>query len=79
MFVSGQFRSGQLDKLHVVLHRVIDGSIMPKIVSGNTNAPIVAMAELGADLIKEEWRTFQEQQQSGSSICTSSQCVKEEL
>jgi len=59
--------------------RVIDGSVMPKIVSGNTNAPIVAMAELGADLIKEEWRTFHEQQSASGTICTSSQCVKEEL
>ena len=31
--------------------RVIDGSVMPEITSGNTNAPILMVAEKGADLI----------------------------
>ncbi len=35
--------------------RVIDGSIMPKIPSGNTNAPIIMVGEKGADLVKEYW------------------------
>jgi choline dehydrogenase-like flavoprotein len=46
--VDAQLRVRGISKL-----RVVDGSIMPMVISGNTNLPILAMAEKAADLIRE--------------------------
>lgn len=48
--VDPELRIHGIDRL-----RVMDASVMPRVTSGNTNAPTIMIAEKGSDLTKNRW------------------------
>ena len=47
--------NNQLEVIGIENLRVVDASVFPNLIGGNTNAPTIMVAERCADMIKEKW------------------------